>query len=221
MTRYIPWIAAASIVATLAAAGFVPARRLDGQPPRLPSPLAVGAVEEAVDLTIDATGRVEDVTLLRGGRPADSLLLPIAKTWRFRGAADGDELVKSHVLLALVVRAPTLYDGATLGTPSGTVGVGSDEIPYPAGFPQPRYPLGAVGDGMIVVEVLVGASGAVERAEIVQGAGILANESLLTARKWTFRPAVRRGKAVTAYAYIAFGFRQPVTSTPTRGRGAR
>jgi outer membrane biosynthesis protein TonB len=208
------------MTAAVAAAGFLPARRLEGQPPRPPSPLTVGAVEEAVDLTVDAAGRVEATTLLRGGRPADSLIAPIAKSWRFRAASDGGKAVRSHVLFALVVRAPQLYDGPTLGTPSGNLAAPSDDIPYPTAFLQPRYPLGAVGDGMIVVEVLVGVDGGVVRAEVIQGAGILANESLQTARRWTFRPAVRRGKPVEAYAYIGFGFRQPVTTTtPPRGRG--
>ena len=73
----------------------------------------------------------EYLRLVRGGRPADSLLLPIARTWQFRAAKDDDEAVRSHVLLALVVRAPQLYDGPTLGTPSGTMAAASSEMSRP------------------------------------------------------------------------------------------
>ena len=36
------------------------------------------------------------------------------------------------------------------------------------------------------------------------------------AREWRFRPARRKGKAVSSVAYIVFGFREPVVS----GEGA-
>ena len=47
---------------------------------------------------------------------------------------------------------------------------------------------------------------------MVQGAGAFADEALLTAREWVFRPAHRNGALVSAYAYIVFGFRQPVSA---------
>ena len=64
-------------------------------------------------------------------------------------------------------------------------------------------------------EVLVGPDGHVRAANIAEGTTTVFNEeALFTARNWVFRPAHHNGEPVAVYAYIAFGFRQPI-----RGHG--
>jgi TonB family protein len=65
---------------------------------------------------------------------------------------------------------------------------------------------------VVVVEVELGTKGEVKSQKVIQGAEGLNAAALEAATKWRFRPARRNGKAVEAFAYIVFGFREPVGS---------
>jgi TonB family protein len=204
-------VLALMIAAATSATEFTPARRLSGEPPPAPPPMAVGWLEETIDLTVDAGGVVRGVTPLHGTAPSPSLLAPVAAMWRFRPATDRNRPVSSHVLAVALFRPPQLYDQPALGSPSTDVASASPDIPSPTVEHRPRYPPLATGDSVVLVEVLVGVEGRVRAAAVVQGADGFGEEALLAAREWIFRPAHHNGQLVPAYAYIAFGFRQPVT----------
>jgi TonB family protein len=199
------------IAATVAASDFTPARRVGGLAPAMPPPTTVGWLEETVDLAVDARGAVGDIVLLRGTSPSPSLLGAAVATWQFRPAADDKGPVSSHVLVVALIRPPQLSDGPTLGSRPADFGPASDEVPYPTAVHRPRYPPLALGESIVLVEVLIGVDGRVQDANIVHGAAGFDDEALLTARQWVFRPARRNGELVSAHAYLAFGFRQPVT----------
>jgi TonB family protein len=199
------------ITATTAAFQFTPARRLDGVLPPMPPPTVVGWLEEAIDLSVDASGRVGGVKALQGTVSSPGFLAPVVTTWRFRPATEHDRPVSSHVLAAALIRPPQLFDGPTLGTAPTRFAAASEDVPYPTVIHRPRYPPLAVGDSAVLVEVLVGINGDVRDAAIVEGAMVFNEEALSTARAWVFRPARHNGQRVAAYAYLVFGFRQPVT----------
>src|SRR5262249_27926988 len=157
----------------------------------------------------DAAGRVDKFTLVRGVRPAGALLGGVVPNWRFTAATDDDAPVRTHVLIAMAMRPPQLYDEPSLGEPARELAAPSAEMPYPTATRRPRYPPRAIGDAIAVVEVLVGANGRVSRSTVLQGTGVFAEEGVTTAEAWTFRPAVKAGRPVDAYAYLIFGFRQP------------
>jgi len=202
--------AAACALLVAAALDFTPARRVSGVAPALPPPTAVGWVEETVDVAVDSSGAVRDVVLLRGTQPSAALLGPAVSTWKFRPATELDRPANAHVLAAALVRPPQLFDQPALGSAPADYAIPSDEMPYPTAVHRPRYPPAALGDAIVIVEVLVGVDGRVRAAAVVRGAAGFNDEALLTARKWVFRPAHVNGELVPAYAYLAFGFRQPV-----------
>jgi TonB family protein len=206
-------IAGILLITTVAAASeFIPARRVGGVSPPLPPPTAVGWLEEVVDLAVDARGRVSNVTTLRA-TVSPNLLSPVAATWRFRPAAVGGRPVRSHVLAVALIRPPQLFDGPTLGTEPTTLAAPPSDLPFPTVMHRPRYPPLAVGASLVLVEVLVGPDGRVRVAEIAEGSSTVFNdEALRAARNWEFRPAHHNGIPVSAYAYIAFGFRQPLSA---------
>jgi len=202
--------ALAWVLLVAAAADANPARRISGAAPGLPPPTAVGWIEEAVDLAVDASGRVRDVVLLNGTQPSPALLGPAVTTWRFRPATELGRPVTAHVLAVALVRPPQLFDGPTLGSAPADYAVPSDEVPYPTAVHRPRYPPSATGDAIVLIEVEIGADGRVHGATVVSGAGGFNDEALVTAREWVFRPARVGGELAPAYAYLAFGFRRPV-----------
>ncbi len=198
------------IAAAAAAFEFAPARRLSGVAPTLPPPTVVGWLEETVDVAVDAGGAVRGVVLLHGTASSPTLLGPAVATWRFSPAIVENQPVLSRVLVAALIRPPQLNDGPALGAQPADVAAAPDDVPYPTAVHRPRYPPLALGNAMVLVEVLGGVDGRVRDVSVVQGAAGFNDEALDTARAWVFRPAHRNGELVAAYAYLAFGFRQPV-----------
>jgi TonB family protein len=188
---------------------FAPARRLNGAIPERPSPHTVGWVHEMVEVTVGATGRAESVRSLLD-TPGTPLVAPAVRGWVFRPARLGPTAEAARVLVAGIFRPPILLQGPALGSPPAPTGVPSRQVPMPVAPVNPDYPPRARGDGVAVVEVLVGRDGRVESAAVIHSAGGFDAAALDAARQWTFRPAEREGVAVPAYAYLVFGFREPV-----------
>jgi TonB family protein len=197
------------IATTTAALQFTPARRLSGVAPPIPPPTVVSWLEETIEIPVDASGLVSAVRMLHGNTASSPLLEPAIATWRFRPAREGNRPVRSHVLVAALIRPPQLLDEPTLGTEPASFALASEEVPFPTVVHRPRYPPRATGDAAVVVEVRVDVNGRVRAAAILEGATPFSEEALLTARQWVFRPARYIGQLVPAYAYLVFGFRQP------------
>jgi TonB family protein len=200
----------AGVLLVAAALDFNPARRISGAAPGLPPPTAVGWIEETVDIAVDSAGVARDVVLLRGTQPSPTLLGPAVSAWRFRPATNNKRPVSAHVLAVAVMRPPQLFDEPALGSGPADYAVAPSELPYPTAVHRPRYPPRAIGDAVVLLEVLIGEDGRVRRAAVVTGAAGFNDEALDTARQWVFRPAHVKGELAPVYAYLAFGFRQPV-----------
>jgi TonB family protein len=85
----------------------------------------------------------------------------------------------------------------------------SDDIPFPTSLEVPNYPPNAIGSAYVLVEVEVGESGSVSSAKTIGETTGFDSAALQAARAWTFRPASRDGRLVSAFAYLVFAFRQP------------
>jgi len=85
-----------------------------------------------------------------------------------------------------------------------------DQLPEVLHGPRPDYPAfarEAQVDGLVMVRVLVGRDGRVERAEIERSIPLLDQAALETARLWTFDPARVAGRPVAVWIAIPFRFR--------------
>jgi TonB family protein len=193
-----------------AADTFAPARRISGALPSTPSPNVIAWIEETLEVVVDATGRVAGMTPLRASPLPSDPLVPAVTDWRFRPAVDQGGAVPSRVLVAAIFRPPQLYNTPTLGEPPVDLAPPSGEVPFPVATSAPPYPPLAVGNGVVLVEVLVGLDGRVREPRIVTAASGFDPPALDAAGRWSFRPARRNGRAVEVYAYLLFGFRQPV-----------
>jgi TonB family protein len=76
--------------------------------------------------------------------------------------------------------------------------------------PEPPYPPNARGSGVVLIEARVDASGKVAEATVIGSAGVFDGPALAAARRWQFRPASIRGRTTTTFAYLLFGFAEPV-----------
>jgi TonB family protein len=214
-------IAVLAFASALVGADFEPARFRSGElPVQAVQPPMAGGGRVLLELHIDASGMVTNVTTLRSTPPLSGLLADAVSQWRFAPArATHEELehlvpVESRVLVTGVFRPPTLYDAPARGEVGEEVASASEEVPFPTSITTPVYPPTAgphIGQ-VVLVEAEVGDDGSVTDARVLRSPAGFQVVSLDAARKWKFRPARREGRAVTSIVYIVFGFREPVVS---------
>lgn len=212
------FIASAVLVAQEA---FTAARLESGTVPAQPRQV-LGGGQVLIEVTVSRGGQVSQLANLRTTPPFTDLVLDVVRGWTFRPAEQAQEdgtvdAVESKVLVAAMFRPPTLLNTPGVGEVPRDVGSPSEEVPFPTAIAEPFYPPGALGERVVLLEVEVRADGTVRGLRVVRsGAGFdqTATDALA---QWRFRPARRNGEAIAAFAYVIFGFQQPVTTPPRPG----
>jgi TonB family protein len=200
-----------------------PARLKGGALPQIPI-MAVSGGEVVLEVSISRTGRVTGVKPLRHTAPFTDAMAAAVRSWTFAPAEDAlappggaaiDPATRrpmdSTVLVVGVFRPPALF-AATLGEPPAISGAPSGAAPVLAGpIEMPAYPVSALNDGVVLVELDLAASGGVEGIGVVRSAAAFDQLALAAASALAFRPARVHGRAAPAFVYVAFAFRQPIT----------
>lgn len=203
----------AGVSLALGSTTFQPPQLISGSAP-LPPPQTIGWLEAVFQVHVTEAGHVDKVERLHGSDPLAALLTGQVTQWRFNPARDEGEPVSASVLVAAIYRPATLFDHAERGVPPPTVFDRRSPVPRPVWMPSPPYPPQAVGDGAVVVEILVTAEEHVASARVVRSAGAAFDASAVAAaRRWQFSPAPSSPHRPT-HVYVIFGFRQPI-ATPS------
>jgi len=179
---------------------------VSGELPAAPA-LAVSGGEVFLEVAVVATGGVASIRTLRTTPGFTEPTIDAVRGWRF-AAATGAQLAELVFVAAMF--SPPALNGPTLGQPAADVLAASDEIPYPTHAAPAAYPPRAMGDGAVLVDVTVDADGTLTDTEIKSSSPAFDSAAMAAARAWSFRPARRNGRPVTAHACILFVFRQPV-----------
>lgn len=197
---------------------------LQGGPLPVVPVMAVAGGEVFLEVAVNAEGRVTGVTPFRDTPPFTDTLSAAVKAWSFEPAKDAaippagrpiDERTSrpaaSKVLVVGLFRPPALF-AATLGEPPKNVGAPSEDVPAPAGPARmPDYPVNAMFDGVVLVELQLGVDGSVMRRRLLRSSPAFDGPALIAVDALSFRPARVRGAAVPSVAYVVLGFRQPIT----------
>ena len=201
---------------------YYAARYRSGSIPPLAS-LTVGGGQVFLELSVSRDGNVTDIKTLRTTPPFTGMVAELAKDWLFFPAQEevqepGEsrprlQHVPSKVLLAAVVRSPTLI-GPSLGDPAKDVASESDETPFPVTLILPPYPQSTREAALVLVEAGIDRSGAVVDSTVIRSAAGFDDVARSTARQWTFRSARLKGRSIPTRAYILFGFPAPITIPP-------
>lgn len=201
---------------------FLPPRFQSGIAP--PTDIrAVGAGEVFVEAEVTDTGVVSEVRPLRVTPPFTEMVTASVRQWKFSPAMQESNLdpgepqvvvkrpVKSKVLVAAMFRAPGLLNTPTLGTVPKDIATPSDDTPFPIATVMPIYPVDAIFDGTVLVEVQIGTDGRVLGTKVLQSGAVFDRPALDAVKQWVFRPARVRPVPADSFAYVSFGFRQPIT----------
>ena len=199
-----------------------PARLITGAVPPLPISMVSGG-QVFLELTVDFEGRVAGVKTLRSTPPLTGLVSEAVRGWRFepsqRNIESATDPIRfafrmprlSSVFVGAVYRAPVLI-GPTLGSAPTDAATPDVETPVPVTVGSPAFPPDAFCGGVVLVEVEMDATGAVCDARVLASAPPFDRASLDAARQFRFRPGRVDGVPAAAYAYLIFGFPQPITA---------
>ena len=207
-----------AVIATVRARDIPAGAVLSGGLPGL-APLAVGGGEIVVEVSVAAGGQVEKIKPIRTTPPFTQMLIDRVSGWRFAPATEdppgrdgkptGRRPVASKVLVAALFRAPTLLT-PTQGEPPTTVAAASTDVVYPSLMMEPSFPPVARFGGVVMIEARIGRSGNIIDAKVIASSPPFDEPALQAARQWRFFPGQIKDNA-ESYAYLIFGFPQPVT----------
>jgi TonB family protein len=212
------------VIATLGAAlamqpSYTGARYAAGSRPPLPV-RAVGGGQVIVEAVINPSGSVTSVTTARSTPPFTEAVAGAVSGWRFVPAAQRDVDAAGHLTAprnvvskvpVIAVYRPPAFRTPTLGEVPKDTGQGSEDVAFPTKIEEPQYPPRARAGGVVLIEVQVTESGRVADARIIGSAPPFDTAAMAALTQWQFRPARLAGRAVPSYAYVIFGFPEPVT----------
>jgi len=181
--------------------------------PHLPVAANVGG-EVLLHVKLDASGTPERILGILDVSPFAEALRDAVRQWRLPPTAGSD--LDRDVLVAGVFRSATLLELGNLPAPPSAA-IGPPVLPLPIDWARPPYPPNALDDGVVIVEVRVGADGVARDATVVHSAPGFDSAAVDAAARWRFRPAVRDDRPISAVAYLVFGFRAPMTVPSPKG----
>ena len=207
-------IGAILLAGQAAGAKFTPARALKVFLPATQPATAVGGGEVLLEVVVSDQGLVRDIHTLRATPPFTPLVIEVVRSWSFAPATvtnpnEPPRAMESSVLVAAVFRPPTLYNAPGIGELPKDLRKPSDRVVFPARITVPTFPPQALFDGMVLVEAAVTPKGTVGEAKIIGAGSGFEKASLDAVQAWQFQPTRQ-----PAYAYIIFGYRQPVIVQP-------
>ena len=212
---------ALSVVSAISAQSmkFTPPRLLKAELPPLPAPTIAGGGEVLIEAIVDRTGTAGRPVVLRSTPPYTQMVLDAMAVWRFEPAhtisPDGTKTaVDMPIAIAAVYRPPVLMNTPTIGEPAKDWSKPSADVAYPLSLDMPNYPPHARDGGIVLLEVALDDTGVVRETRGVASTGGFESTALEALAKWRFRGGAYRARPVSTTAYVLFGFRPPVVSSP-------
>jgi TonB family protein len=169
-----------------------------------------------LDVSLDAGGSVQNVTVVRDVPPLTSAAQSAVKGWQFTPAMVDGQGVPGVVRVNVAFNP---YNPSGVGLPGEALqpasGTASGNF-QPAGLQQANYatyPPNTVSAGTVVLQVHVGSSGEVHGVIVVRGKSALSGAATAAAKTWVFTPAMYQGKPVGSDVVVAFVFALPQAGT--------
>jgi outer membrane biosynthesis protein TonB len=207
----------AVLVATssVAVAQMVSSPRLRTSELPVPSPEAFGGGEVLLELAVDASGAVTQVSPLRVTPPFSDTMMKMATSWRFQPAVvvinKRETPAPGKVLVAGLFRPPTLYAGPAPGAPPEARDTPSPDVPRPNQLVMPAYPPNVTGDRMVLIEIELTPRAEPLGYRVVSPASGFDGAALDAVKAWRFNPPTAAAIPDRLFVYAVLAFRTPVT----------
>lgn len=172
-----------------------------------------------LDVSVDASGRLQKVGAGRDLLPLTSAVESSLKSWKFTPATlDGH--AEAGTVRLVVVFTPLNAGGVTI--PSGSLqpvdgnAAATNREYQPPQLKAARYavyPANKVAAGTVMLELHVGSDGKVEGVRVLRWKGAVAGAATRAVKDWEFVPASYRGEPVKSEIPVAFVFPSPTAAT--------
>jgi TonB family protein len=209
----LPGVLCATAIAVTASQRATAPRLRQSAFPAMPI-AARGGGEVVLDVEVDANGSVAGLTVLRSTPPYDEWLAGAVKSWSFEpataAAGSGRQAARGRVLVAALMRPPSLYSGPTAGAPPQTRGRPSPDLPQPQGLTMPPYPPNAVGDAAVLVEIELTGRAEPREYRVLSSASGFDGAALDAVRTWRFTAPRSPDTPERVFVYAVLGFRAPL-----------
>jgi len=207
------WTASLPLALWLFQAAYTPPQIQTAQPPAHPVQTVEGG-EVAFEAHVNRQGNIERLRLLSGRPPFAQSAIQTVSQWRFIPAsreAPTDAKVGIFVLFrrrAMFTAGPTKhhYDWPL---PEGARAALPTDISYP------RYPVNTVAEGVVILQLRIAPSGAIENIKVIRDVPPLTNAAQEAVREWKFSPARSEGQPIPGTAVVAISFQRPFVQPPT------
>jgi len=185
-----------------------PAGVLSG--PDIPYPIrsvANGLV--VVDVSLDATGAVAGVNVVRDIPSLTSVVTSSIPSWKFTPALFQGKPVPSVMRIAAAFRPPAYFATGPAFPPLPPQGTSdptrpADAVPGIISAAYPQYPVNAAMPGTVIIQITVGRSGAIQHTKLVRDAPPFSHFTLDVLNRWRFQAPTPDGGPVPSNLAIAF-----------------
>jgi hypothetical protein len=188
------------------------------KPPEVTSatdiPYPIQSIADGVvvlDVSLDDKAAITGTTVVRDIPSLTSPATSTIRTWKFSPATGLGKPEPSTMRVAVVFRSRSYFAAAPSFTPILSEGdpnrAGQSYIP-PAlvSVTYPQYPINAAAPGTVVIQAIVGKSGAIQHLKVVRDLPPFTQFALSATSKWRFQAATLDGKPVASNLAIAFVF---------------
>jgi TonB family protein len=170
-----------------------------------------------VDVSLDASGAVQNVSVVRDVPPLTAAVQSAVNSWHFTPATlDGQSvpgLLRIDVAFNPYNPSGVGLPGESLQPSSGSVN-GDFQPPQLLKANYANYPPNTVASGTVAMQAHVGSDGKVHSVGVVRGkVGALAGAATRAAKSWSFSPAAYKGQPVSSDIAIVFVFASPQAGT--------
>ena len=172
-----------------------------------------------LEVSVDATGKVQNVRVVRDVPPLSSAAQSAVQIWQFTPALVNGQAAAGRVGVNVVFNP---FNPSGVGHPGALLQpANSNGEPMNGDF-QPAqvtaasyatYPPNTVMAGTVVLQVRVGSVGKVHGVIVVRGTGSLSGTASKAVKTWEFTPASYKGKAVASDVVVAYVIASPAAGT--------
>jgi hypothetical protein len=163
----------------------------------------------ALDVSVDASGAVQNVTVVRDLPPFTGAALGAVRGWQYTHATLAGKGVPGTVRV-IVAFNPFNPNGVGLpGEPLQPASGGAGGDFQPAGLQTANYaifPPNTVAGATVVLKLHVGKTGKEKDLSPVQGTGVFSDAAVAAVKTWVFSPAMYQGKGVGSEVVVVFVF---------------
>lgn len=172
-----------------------------------------------LDVSVDASGMVQKMAVLRDVPPLTRAAEDSVKGWKFSPAAKGGPV--GGVVRVNVVFNP--FNPANVSIPNPPLPTPENSRADVTGVFRPPdvktatygvYPPNTVASGTVVLNAEVAKDGSMAGVRVLRGMGPLSAAATKAIREWTFTPGTYEGKALESHEVVAFVFPAPETGRP-------